>query len=61
MNFSYGVIGVLTLLSAAFLNSGPAAICGVILIIAADVVGYLEKILVELRTTRPTTSPPRDE
>jgi len=61
MNLTYGVIGILTLLSAAFLNSGPAAICGVILIVAADVVGYLEKILVELRTTRPTANPPKDE
>ena len=56
MNYTYGVVGVLTLIAAALIPSPTAAICGVMLIVAGDVVGYLKTILAELRAAHPVVS-----
>ena len=61
MNYTYGVVGVLALVAAALLQSPTAAICGVMLILAGDVVGRLEKILAELRAARPVVKTPTSE
>ena len=61
MKYTYGVVGVLTLIAAAFFRSPEAAICGVMFIVAGDIVGYLAQILAELRAAHPVARNPIPE
>jgi len=61
MNYLFGIIGSLTLIASALIPSPTAAICGVLLIVGAGIIGCLEKILSELRAARPSAKRPTPE